>query len=91
MGTEAVIAGLFGLGAATTQAVSARHTASANASAQADINEKTMKFNREESAKARDWQALPSPPLGSVLASALDVYHESFYFLFSFPTTRPLH
>lgn len=57
MGTEAVIAGLFGLASAGASAASAHHVQSANASAQADINEKTMKFNREESQKARDWQA----------------------------------
>ena len=56
MGAEALI----GLVTAGISAASAHHTQSANAAAQADINEKTMKFNREEAKKSRDWQAAQS-------------------------------
>ena len=57
MGTEAVIGGLFGLASAGAQAYGAHSAASANASSQNSINKETMKFNREEAAKARDFTA----------------------------------
>lgn len=57
MGVEALVGGLFGLASAGIQAASAHHVQSANAAAQADINEETMKFNRTEAQKARNFQA----------------------------------
>lgn len=57
MGTEAVIGGLFGLASAGARAYSDSRVASSQASAQANLNAKTMKFNREEAQKARNWQA----------------------------------
>lgn len=57
MGVESLVGGLFGLASAGVQAASASHVQSANAAAQADINAKTMKFNRKEAKKARDFTA----------------------------------
>ena len=57
MGVELLVGGLFGLASAGIQAASAKSVQASNAAAQADINEKTMAFNRTEAAKARDWSA----------------------------------
>lgn len=57
MGVELLVGGLFGLASAGIQAASASHVQSANAAAQADINDKTMEFNRSEAAKARQFTA----------------------------------
>jgi len=60
MGVELLVGGLFGLASAGISAASASHVQSANAAAQADINAQTMKFNREEALKARNFQAAQS-------------------------------
>lgn len=52
-----ISAGLGALLAAGVTAASSAHTQAANASAQANLNKKTMEFNRVEAEKARDWQA----------------------------------
>ena len=60
MGVGALVGGLFGLASAGIQAASASRVQSANAAAQAEINQATMDFNRVESEKARNWQASQS-------------------------------
>ena len=57
MGVGLLLGGLFGLATAGIQAYSAKDIQSANAAAQANLNEETMRFNREEAAKARDFTA----------------------------------
>lgn len=57
MGTEAIIGGLFGLASAGVSAASNAHLASSQASAQANLNKKTMEFNKQEALKARNFSA----------------------------------
>lgn len=57
MGTEAIIGGLFGLASAGVSAVSNAHLSSSQASAQANLNNKTMEFNKQEAWKARKFSA----------------------------------
>lgn len=58
MGISAGLGSLLGSGIlGITSAVSASKTQAANAAAQANLNQKTMEFNKEEAWKARKWSA----------------------------------
>ena len=52
-----ISAGMGTLLGSVVSAFSSAHTQAANASAQANLNQKTMDFNHKEAEIAREWQA----------------------------------